>query len=78
LQGICTEDIDAVSVSRRAVFAGLLAIPVASQAKAEINPFEKVRRDADALAASLAIAYGGEWSSHVGETFTLVEKVFPE
>lgn len=73
-----TEDIEAVTISRRSMFAGLLALPVAGSARAEVDPFERVRRDAEALAASMAVAFGGEWSPQVGSTFALIQRDFPE
>ncbi|PWJ80600.1 hypothetical protein C7441_112142 [Pseudaminobacter salicylatoxidans] len=73
-----TEDIEAVTINRRSMFAGLLALPVAGSAHAEIDPFERVRRDAEALAASMTIAFGGKWSHQVGSTFALIQKEFSE
>lgn len=56
-----TEDPEAgVGVSRRAVVAGLFALPALDAAQAAIDPHERVRRDADALAASMRALHGRE------------------
>jgi hypothetical protein len=56
-------------VRRRSVLAGLLAAtalkPAAAEAK--MDPYERVDRDAKALAASMAALHGGEWQVCVNQ-----------
>lgn len=59
-----TEDL-AHNVSRRGIIAGILTLPALSHAVADVDPFEKVRRDADALAASMAAIHGGRFWIHI-------------
>jgi hypothetical protein len=59
----CAESSGA-GVSRRSVVAGLFAGAVIIPAVAEsaVDPYERVRLDAEALAASMKALHGGEWS----------------
>lgn len=54
-----------VGVSRRALVAGLLALPAIAPAQAAIDPYERVKRDADALAASMQALHGGTWGIRI-------------
>ena len=53
------------NINRRVLFAGVLSIPMAAPAQASIDPYERVRLDATALAQSLQILHGGTWSTDV-------------
>lgn len=71
MRELFTEDVGATTVSRRSMVAGLLAFPVAGAARSEVDPFEEVRRCADALAASMAALHGEECRvciDHVAKT----------
>lgn len=75
----CTEDlVKPSSISRRKLFTGILAVPVAAApAMASIDPHERVMRDAATLATSMkALCGGGEWSVEVEGTFALIQLVF--
>lgn len=74
---VAKNDTEDLRVSRRGMLVGVLSLPALGAAKAEIDPAERIRRDAAALADSMAAAYGGEWSVLTEGTFTLVQKVFP-
>lgn len=67
-----TEDIGAGLVNRRAVFAGLLALPVASPAQADRDAAVKIRLVADALAISMQELHGGQWRVHIDHDAGLV------
>lgn len=63
---IGSEDEDGpIAVSRRGLIAGIFMLPAASQAKAETDLYEKVRRDAEQLAASMAAIDGKRYWIHV-------------
>jgi hypothetical protein len=56
-----------VGVTRRSIFAGLFAGAVIGPVAAEaaVDPYERVRQDAEALAASMKAMHGGEWTVRV-------------
>lgn len=62
------------NINRRVLFAGFLAAPVVASAAPLVDPIDQVRRDADALARSLAVAQGGEWTVQFGGTFALIRQ----
>jgi len=49
-----------------------------SMAEAETDPYERVRSNADALAAALAALHGGRWNihiNHVAKTAVIIAEV---
>jgi len=67
-------------VSRRVIVSGILLSAAAgvSMAEAETDPYERVRSNADALAAALAALHGGRWNihiNHVAKTAVIIAEV---
>lgn len=65
----------AEEVSRRAVIGGMLASATVVNAEAAEDPYVRVRRDAERLAASMQAIHGGVWGVCVdhGTEFVLIK-----
>lgn len=73
LLSACTEDPErAHNINRRALLSGALALPLATPAAAAIDPFDRVKRDAETLGSSMAAVHGGEWDIRIDHAQRLV------
>lgn len=59
-------------VSRRAVLGGVLASASVVNVEAGEGPVERVRKDAERLAASMQAIHGGEWKIRIDHHACLV------
>jgi uncharacterized protein (DUF2141 family) len=63
---LCRKITEDPRLSRRAVVAGLFAASAATPSAADVaDPRDRVRRAADALAASMKALHGGQWSVRI-------------